>query len=96
MVQIMTRTDGPSPKHYTKPKTKIKAQLASLTDAPLLGREDEEADVATIRLLGEVTALRRQLRALEPELSKAITEFGWRRGQSGYREFHLTSRLGEI
>jgi hypothetical protein len=61
----------------------------------LPGRENNAADMATIRLLNEVTALRRQLRALEPELSAAITTFGWRRGWSGYREFHLTSRLEE-
>jgi hypothetical protein len=61
----------------------------------LAGREDDAADLATIKLLTEVIALRTQLRALEPQLSKAITEFGWRRGQSCYREFFLRNELNE-
>jgi hypothetical protein len=44
-------------------------------------------------MLYEVLDLRAQLRALEPQLSKAITEFGLRRGQSGYREFYLRNEL---
>ena len=59
----------------------------------LPGREDDVADIATIKLLHEVETLRRQLRALEPQLSKAITDFGLRRGQSGYREFYLRNEL---
>jgi hypothetical protein len=59
----------------------------------LPGREDDVADIATIKLLHEVETLRRQLRALEPQLSKAITSFGSRRGWSGYREFHLRNEL---
>ena len=59
----------------------------------LPGREDDTADIATIKLLHEVETLRRQLRALEPQLSKMITEFGLRRGQSGYREFYLRNEL---
>ena len=62
----------------------------------LPGRETDEADIATIRLLTEVIALRTQLRALEPQLSKAVTDFGKRRGWSGYREFHLRNALNEI
>jgi hypothetical protein len=62
----------------------------------LCGREDDAADIATIRLLTEVIALRTQLRAIEPQLSKMITEFGSRRGFSGYREFHLRNALNEI
>jgi hypothetical protein len=61
----------------------------------LPGREDDAADVATIKLLTEVIALRTQLRALEPQLSKMITEFGWRRGESGYREFFLRNALNQ-
>lgn len=53
----------------------------------LAGREDDAADIAT------VLDLRSQLRALEPQLSKAITAFGWRRGESGYREFFLRNAL---
>ena len=59
----------------------------------LPGRGNDAADIATIKMLTEVIALRSQLRALEPQLSKAITAFGWRRGQSGYREFYLTNEL---
>jgi len=71
---------------------------ASYTKATNIGtvlpdRANPEADVATIKLLTEVKALRSQLRVLEPQLSKMITEFGWRRGQSGYREFYLTNEL---
>ncbi len=62
----------------------------------LPGRENNDADIATIKLLHEVEAMRRQLRALEPQLSKAVTEFGSRRGLSGYREFHLRNALNEI
>jgi hypothetical protein len=59
----------------------------------LPGREDDAADAATIKMLDEVLDLRAQLRALEPQLSKAITAFGSRRGWSGYREFHLRNEL---
>jgi hypothetical protein len=59
----------------------------------LLGREDDVADRDTIKMLHEVLDLRAQLRALEPQLSKAITDFGLRRGQSGYREFYLRNEL---
>jgi hypothetical protein len=59
----------------------------------LPGRENNDADIATIKLLHEVEARRRQLRVLEPQLSKMITEFGWRRGWSGYREFFLRNEL---
>ena len=62
-------------------------------DGILPDRRDDAADIATIKLLGEVTQLRAQLRALEPQLSKMITDYGLRRGQSGYREFYLTSEL---
>ena len=59
----------------------------------LPGREDNAADIATIKLLTEVEAMRRQLRALEPQLSKMITDFGKRRGETGYREFFLRNAL---
>jgi len=59
----------------------------------LPGRENDAADAATIKLLHEVLDLRAQLRALEPQLSKAITEFGMRRGWRGYREFYLRNEL---
>ena len=59
----------------------------------LAGREDDAADIATIKLLTDVIEMRNQLRALEPQLSKMITEFGWRRGETGYREFFLRNAL---
>ena len=62
----------------------------------LPGREDDAADIATISLLTEVIALRTKLRAIEPQLSKMITEFGWRRGETGYREFFLRNAINEI
>ena len=78
--------------------TKGKTMIQSTNNIPnigtvLPGREDDVADIATIKLLHEVEALRRQLRAFEPQLSKAITSFGSRRGWSGYREFHLRNEL---
>jgi hypothetical protein len=59
----------------------------------LAGREDDAADLATITLLYEVEEMRRKLRIAEPMLSKMITDFGLRRGQSGYREFYLRNEL---
>lgn len=76
----------------TRPTTDFTNSIPNIGTV-LPGREDNDADEATIRLLETVLNLRRQLRALEPQLSKMITEFGWRRGQSGYREFYLTSEL---
>ena len=61
----------------------------------LAGREDDAADIATIKLLTDVIEMRTKLRALEPQLSKAITEFGIRRGETGYREFFLLNALNE-
>jgi hypothetical protein len=61
----------------------------------LPGREDDAADIATIKMLNEVLDLRAQLRALEPQLSKAITDFGMRRGERGYREFYLRNALNQ-
>jgi hypothetical protein len=57
--------------------------------------QDPVADAATIKLLHEVIALRSQLRALEPQLSAAITAYGMRRGYRSYREFYLRNELNE-
>lgn len=59
----------------------------------LPGLEDNDADIATVKMLNDVLNLRAQLRVLEPQLSKAITEFGMRRGERGYREFFLRNAL---
>jgi hypothetical protein len=61
----------------------------------LPGLEDDAADIATIKLLTDVIEMRTQLRALEPQLSKMITEFGMRRGERSYREFFLRNALNE-
>ena len=61
----------------------------------LPGLEDNDADIATVKMLNDVLNLRAQLRALEPQLSKAITEFGLRRGDRGYREFFLRNALNQ-
>jgi hypothetical protein len=56
-------------------------------------RRDDGADIATIKLLHEVEYMRRQLRAIEPQLSAMITQYGLRRGWVGYREFFLRNAL---
>jgi hypothetical protein len=61
----------------------------------LPGLEDDAADIATIKLLTDVIEMRTQLRALEPQLSKSVTEFGMRRGERSYREFFLRNALNE-
>jgi hypothetical protein len=77
---------------YVCMDTRQAFSMLDVTDV-LPDRRDDGADIATIKLLHEVEFIRRQLRALEPQLSKAITAFGWRRGQSGYREFYLRNAL---
>jgi hypothetical protein len=54
---------------------------------------DKQADKETIRLLNKVERLRRELKLLEPQLSKACVEYGKRRGMSLFREFHLRNEL---
>jgi hypothetical protein len=78
--------------HATQPSSTNSVGIGTV----LPGRADDAADIATIKMLTEVIALRTQLRALEPQLSKAVTDFGKRRGWSGYREFHLRNALNEI
>lgn len=58
-------------------------------------RTPAQADADTISLLFEVEALRRQLRILEPQLSKEVTDYGLRRGYRGYREFYLRNDLNQ-
>ena len=54
---------------------------------------DKQADREAIRLLRKVEKLRRELKLLEPELSKACLAYGKRRGMSLFREFHLRNEL---
>ena len=75
----------------TWPPVREKQQINIGTVLP--GLTDNDADIATIKMLNDVLNLRAQLRALEPQLSKTITEFGLRRGWRGYREFYLRNEL---
>jgi len=68
--------------------------MLDVTDV-LPDRRDDGADIATIKLLTDVIEMRNNLRALEPKLSAMVTEYGSRRGFSGYREFHLRNKLNE-
>ena len=54
---------------------------------------DKQADREAIRLLNKVDKLRRELRQLEPQLSKACIDYGKRRGVSLFRDFHLRNEL---
>ena len=54
---------------------------------------DKEADKQAIRLLKKVEKLRRELKILEPELSKAAVAYGKRRGMSAFREFHMRNNI---
>ena len=78
-------------RHITPTNTNSTNSVGIGTVLP--GREDDAADIATIKMLDEVLGLRAQLRVLEPQLSKMITDFGLRRGESGYREFFLRNAL---
>ena len=79
---------------YVCMDTRQAFSMLDVTDV-LPDRRDDGADIATIKLLHEVEFIRRQLRALEPKLSAMVTEYGSRRGFSGYREFHLRNKLNE-
>jgi len=54
---------------------------------------DKQADREAIRLLAKVDKLRRELRILEPQLSKAAVAYGKRRGASLFNEFHLRNEI---
>ena len=79
---------------YVCMDTRQAFSMLDVTDV-LPDRRDDGADIATIKLLHEVEFIRRQLRVLEPQLSGMITQYGLRRGQTGYREFHLRNNLNE-
>ena len=53
---------------------------------------DKEQDAQCIALLREVESKRKELRALETELSKACAEYGKRRGMSLFREWHVNNQ----
>jgi hypothetical protein len=54
---------------------------------------DKHADKEAIRLLKKVDKLRRELKILEPQLSKAALEYGRRRGMTAFREFHMRNNI---
>jgi hypothetical protein len=54
---------------------------------------DKQADREAIRLLARVDKLRKELKQLEPQLSKAAVAYGKRRGASLFNEFHLRNEI---
>jgi hypothetical protein len=54
---------------------------------------DRQADKEAIRLLAKVDKLRRELKQLEPQLSKAAVAYGKRRGISLFNEWHLRNNI---
>jgi hypothetical protein len=54
---------------------------------------DKQADREAIRLLRKVDKLRRELKILEPQLSKAAVAYGQRRRMSLFNEFHLRNNI---
>ena len=54
---------------------------------------DKEADREAIRLLRKVDKLRKELKILEPQLSKAAVAYGKRRGISLFNEWHLRNNI---
>ena len=54
---------------------------------------DKRADRATVSLLKKVDKLRAELKALEPQLSAMLTQYGQRRGQCFYREHTLRKEV---
>ena len=54
---------------------------------------DKQADKETIRLLKKVDKLRKELRALEPELAKAGHAYGKRRGYGYFNEWNLRNTI---
>jgi hypothetical protein len=56
-----------------------------------------EADAEAIAMLHRVDALRAELRALEPQLSKAITAYGRRHNYYlGYREWSFRNDIARM
>ena len=53
---------------------------------------DKQADADCIALLRKVEGKRKELRALETELSQACAAYGKRRGMSLFREWHVNNQ----
>ena len=54
---------------------------------------DKQADREAIALLKKVDKLRAELKALEPQLSAMLTQYGKRRGLCFYREHTLRKEV---
>ena len=54
---------------------------------------DRQADKEAIRLLAKVDKLRKELKQLEPQLSRAAVAYGKRRGISLFNEWHLRNNI---
>ena len=54
---------------------------------------DKQADKEAIRLLAKVDKLRKELKQLEPQLSRAAVAYGKRRGISLFNEWHLRNNI---
>jgi len=59
----------------------------------MLADADKQADRATVSLLKKVDKLRAELKALEPQLSAMLTQYGKRRGLCFYREHTLRKEV---
>lgn len=54
---------------------------------------NEQLDQECIDLLDKVDALRRELKRLEPQLTKACLAYGKRRGCDLFREWHVRNMI---
>lgn len=55
----------------------------------MTNQTDHELDAECYDLLDKVDALRRQLKLLEPQLTKSCLAYGKRRGCDLFREWHV-------
>jgi hypothetical protein len=53
---------------------------------------DEKLDAECIAMIRKAEQLRRELRIMETELSRACTAYGRRRGMSLFREWHVNNQ----
>ena len=57
---------------------------------------NKKEDLRTEQLLRKVEKMRKELRLLEAEVSKACVDWGKRRGMSAYREWYVRNDLKRI
>lgn len=53
---------------------------------------DEKLDAECIAMIRKAEQLRRELRSMETELSRACAAYGKRRGMSLFREWHVNNQ----